>query len=78
MYSLHLTVATFAPSEKPENASRLDKIVLARYEGFTDGLDVPDWTRRKPGREMIFRHTVKGLATFLSRVASSRTDLRVS
>lgn len=27
---------------------------------------------------MIFRQTVKELATFLSRVASNRTDVRVS
>ena len=53
------------------------EVVLERYEGWPSSLDAPDWTRRKPGRKLVFTQSKAELAEFLSRVATWRDSVNV-
>ena len=68
-------------SDDPSQGNNLDihpKVVLGTYRGWKESLDAPDWTRRKPGRELVFRQTKAELVEFLARVASARINVKVS
>lgn len=72
---LNLTIATFANITHDKFEAT---IVLDKYEGWTSSMSAPDWTRRKPGRQTVFRQTKGELAEFLKRVEASRTNMKVS
>ncbi|KAI0344477.1 hypothetical protein BDW22DRAFT_1354524 [Trametopsis cervina] len=76
-YTLYLTIATPRPSSETESLGALQvhpRVVLETYRGWKENIDAPDWTRRKPGRELVFRQSRKDLSLLLSRVASQKVD----
>lgn len=80
-YTLSLTIATSScPSPEAGASSALQvhpQIVLETYRGWKESMNAPDWTRRKPGRELVFRQSKQELGVLLSRVASRRVNVKV-
>lgn len=52
--------------------------MLQTYRGSSDSLDAPDWTRCRPGKDLVFLQTKVELAELLKRVATYPADARVS
>lgn len=52
--------------------------MLQTYRGSSESLDAPDWTRRRPGRDLVFLQTKAELAELVRRMAGFRADTGVS
>ncbi|KAI0695292.1 hypothetical protein BC835DRAFT_1414920 [Cytidiella melzeri] len=82
VYTLYLGVATSGDATTPPpcrtnnpGVSQMHpRIVLGKYEGWKEFIEAPDWTKRKPGRELVFRESRTDLAVVLSRVASEEVN----
>jgi hypothetical protein len=53
------------------------QIVLGTYEGQKYDIKAPGWTKRKPGRVLVFRETKAHIALLFSRMASEKASDKV-
>ena len=76
MYQLLLTIV--AQWESKKCRSELSETVLDKYQGDSSCLDAPEWIKRTPGREIIFKQSKEELTMFLSRLGAWKTNVNVS
>ncbi|KAJ3527871.1 hypothetical protein NM688_g8067 [Phlebia brevispora] len=74
-YELHVAVAVPCVDASAGTSVTHSSTVLVTFEGFNDGLDSPDWTRRRPNQKVTFRQSSAELVDFLRRVEEWKTDL---
>ncbi|KAH9936485.1 uncharacterized protein B0H18DRAFT_323915 [Fomitopsis serialis] len=61
-FVLYLTVTGAALLRESHSVEACRRVVLDRYQGWSDSLDAPEWTRRKPGQTTMFRQRKSSLA----------------